>query len=105
MSKKHTSERAPEASEKTMTLAVEQGDAVMILRNLDHPTWKQRIGSTLVPRPGMTEVIGVRHVARIHRHDGGAEAFITDGFWYDLETGHQTITGATRIRKLNGKES
>lgn len=88
------------------------GDIVSLHRNMDHPAWRVRheneygeISST--PRPGIVEDLGQVKIKNTRHHPQIGEPgtiiyqpernliLLSNGFWYDVDTGMQENSGAT----------
>ncbi|MCI4659753.1 hypothetical protein [Cryobacterium zhongshanensis] len=102
--------RSPVTAANTPTAAtrpLEPGDRVMIRRDLDHPAWKTQVesdprdgGYAWVANPEIEEEIGVGTIVRSHLRPKSGEVLVDNGFWYDIATGVQSNSGATRVTRL-----
>jgi hypothetical protein len=99
---------AASAAEPTQVPVFAVGDRVMINRELSHPAWMHEVDDdprndspTLALRPGIEKKVGEGVVERVERQwHRGTLVFVSNHFWYDIETGIQDGSGATFIVKI-----
>lgn len=79
------------------------GDTVTVLRNLEHPAWRNRAKvSEILGQAQISEIRHIPAIAGVTGWRGSSRPATTmvrlvTGFWYDLADGLQDNSGATRI--------